>query len=427
MRPADLSGRRVVVLGVGIDVAATLPVVLAARPASLVVVDDQPERASGTLAGVGIPELEEIAVLRSLADAPPAEIALRSPGYSPYQAAVRQRVDEGMVTVTPLGLWLADRGEGRAVAITGTKGKSTTSVLTQLALDRLGHRAVVLGNIGVPPWTAEPSFDGVAVLEISSYQAADLTQTASVALLTALGEDHVSWHGSVGRYLADKAKVFTMPTASGRRWCATPSDLYLPGLFDNVPFTRIGVPPGDLRASNARLAAAGALAVTGADLAGLDDLAADLLAAYPNRPGRFANVATVRGVAYFDDALASAPLGLAAALRTLGDRPVAAIVGGNDRGASLDPVLEAIGSRRRPTLVLCIDDASPLAHQYRSAGAQTDLAEDIEAAVDLAATRMPPGGAVVFSPGMPTPRAQGTWIDRSARFRDAVDAISNRR
>jgi UDP-N-acetylmuramoylalanine-D-glutamate ligase len=425
VRLADLRGRRVVVLGVGIDVAAVLPMVLAAEPASLVVVDDQPERATATLVGLRIPALAETAVLRSLADAPMAEVAVRSPGYSPYQTAVRDCVKAGMQTVTPLGLWLTERGDRPSVAITGTKGKSSTSVLTQLALEGLGHRAVVLGNIGVPPWSRPPHCDEVAVLEISSYQAADLPVTAPVALLTALGEDHVSWHGSVGQYLADKCRVFTAPTASGRRWCAVPAGLYLPGLFGNVAFTRIDVPADDLRASNARLAAAAALTVTGGDAGRSTDLAAHLLDRYPDLPGRFSTVATVRGVDYVDDALASAPLGLAAALRTLAGRPVAAIVGGSDRGAALDPVLAAIAARRRPTLVLCVDDASPLAHQYRAAGAEADLATDLESAVVTAATRMPPGAAVVFSPGMPTPRAQGTWADRSARFRAAVDRLGS--
>jgi UDP-N-acetylmuramoylalanine--D-glutamate ligase len=329
-----------------------------------------------------------------------------------------------MHTVTPLGLWLSERGDRPAVAVTGTKGKSSTSVLTQLALERLGRPAVVLGNIGVPPWSQPPATDTVPVLEISSYQAADLPVTAPVALLTALGEDHVSWHGSVGRYLADKARVFTAPTAAGRRWSGVPGDVALPAPLDAVSFTRIDVPSGDLRASNARLAAAAALAVSGGDVAGgTVDLAADLLGHYPDLPGRFSTVATIRGVDYIDDALASAPLGLAAALRTLGDRPVAAIVGGADRGAAIDPVLEAIAARRRPTLVLCVDDAASLAHRYRDAGAESDLASDLEAAVAMVATRMPPGSSVVFSPGMPTPTSQGSWSDRSARFRVAVELL----
>jgi UDP-N-acetylmuramoylalanine--D-glutamate ligase len=424
MRLHELRGQRVVVLGVGIDVAAALPVLLACEPASIVVVDDHPDRAASALAGLGIPELEEMPVLRSLVDAPPADVALRSPGYSPYHVAVRTRIEAGMRTVTPLGLWLSERGDRPSVAITGTKGKSTTSVLTRLALERLGRPATVLGNIGVPPWSQSPTIGAVAVLEISSYQAVDLPVTASVALLTALGEDHVSWHGSVARYLSDKANVFTAPTASGRRWCGAPSDLRLPGLFDGVAFTRVAVPDGDLRSSNARLAAAAALVVSGGDVTGgTAALADDLVEHYPDLPGRFSTVATIRGIEFVDDALASAPLGLAAALRTLADRPVAAIVGGSDRGATLDPVLEAIAARRRPTLVLCIDDAGAVAHRYRAAGAESDIVEDLEAAVTLAATRMPAGAAVVFSPGMPTPRDQGTWAERSARFRAAVAGL----
>jgi UDP-N-acetylmuramoylalanine--D-glutamate ligase len=412
---ADLAGRRVVVLGIGIDVAAVLPKVLAAGPSSLVVVDADPDRAREAVAGTG-----GVDVRGDLADAPPADIALRSPGFSPYQPEVRRRVDQGMVTVTPLGLWLSERGDHPTIAVTGTKGKSSTSVLAQLALSRLGSRAVVLGNIGVPPWTTAPDTADVAVLEISSYQAADLPVTAPVAVLTAIGEDHVGWHGSVAQYLVDKARVFRASTPRGDRWCGVPADVVLPPEFDGVDFHRIEVPRGDLRASNARVAAAAALAITGRDLAGGAALAGDLLADYPDLPGRFSTVARHGDVEWIDDALASNPLGLAAAIGALPGRPLVAIVGGADRGASIEPVLAVLAGRTAPTTVLCVDDATALAGRYRAAGAAVHTVADLEAAVARAVALVEPAGVVLFSPGMPTPAEQGSWVERSARFRHAV-------
>jgi UDP-N-acetylmuramoylalanine--D-glutamate ligase len=422
MKLADLAGRRIVVLGVGIDVAAALPRVVAAQPRSLVVVDADPARARAALAAAGLPAGgADLDVLDDLATAPGADVAIRSPGFSPYQPEVKRRIDAGMTTVTPLGLWLCERGDRPAVAVTGTKGKSSTSVLAQLALERLGHPSRLLGNIGVPPWTTDPDTRELVVLEISSYQAADLPLTAPVAVLTALGEDHVGWHGSVEQYLLDKARVFRAPTPSGDRWCGAPAGLALPPAFDGIDFRPVDVPPGDLRASNARVAAAAALAATGGDEAGVASLAADLLDAYPDLPGRFSTVARHGEVEWIDDALASNPLGLAAAVASVGARPVVVIVGGGDRGASIEPVVAALANRRQPTTVVCIDDAASLADRYRAAGATAVVAPDLEAAVAEAAALAERGGVVLFSPGMPTPEAQGTWADRSARFRRAIE------
>jgi UDP-N-acetylmuramoylalanine--D-glutamate ligase len=100
---------------------------------------------------------------------------------------------------------------------------------------------------------------------------------------------------------------------------------------------------------------------------------------------------------------------------------VVVIVGGADRGASIDPVLAALAGRAASTTVLCIDDATALVDRYRGSGVTAVVVADLEAAVEQAAALAPPGGVVLFSPGMPTPDAQGSWVDRSHRFRRAVD------
>jgi UDP-N-acetylmuramoyl-L-alanine---L-glutamate ligase len=426
VRLAEVAGRRLLVLGAGIDTVAALPALLAAGPGDVTVVDQRPDDARRALAVAGLAHLP---LVGSLEVAPPADVALRSPGWSPYAPDVEVRVADGLELITPLGVWLTERGDRPSVAITGTKGKSSTSVLAQLALERLGHRAVVLGNIGVPPWGHEPTTDLVPVLEVSSYQAAGLPVTAAVAGLTALGEDHVSWHGSPERYWADKARLFTAPlVGTGPRQCLVPEGVHLSGALVDVPFVRVPVPPEDLRASNAHLAAALALAVdVVVDPAdpGLSELAAGLLESYPDLPGRFSTGATVDGVDYVDDALASAPLGLAAALRTLADRPVIAIVGGADRGAAIEPVLAAAEARVSPTTVVWIDDAGPLAAALAPLGVAVVAADDLEEAVEVAARAASPGWTVVFSPGMPTPADQGSWSDRSARFRAEVAALQS--
>src|SRR5262245_57733459 len=134
MKPSDLRGRRVALLGLGIDVEAAIPAIVAAEPSELFTLEERSD------AG---------AQFTAFADLPDIDIAVRSPGFPLYRADVQQRVARGMRTVTPLGLWLSERGARRTVAITGTKGKSTTALLTATALGRLDIDAQVLGNIGI--------------------------------------------------------------------------------------------------------------------------------------------------------------------------------------------------------------------------------------------------------------------------------------
>jgi UDP-N-acetylmuramoylalanine--D-glutamate ligase len=425
VRRADFGGRKVALLGLGIDMAATLGAIADARAGEMFAVDVDRERALRVLADAG---LGGVAVFESVGGMPPADVAVRSPGFPLYSADLQDRVRDGMETVTPLGLWLAERGNRPTVALTGTKGKSTVSVLTAIALEHLGRPAVTVGNIGIGPWTLAPSAAETVVIEVSSYQAADLGCTPSIAALTSIGEDHTDWHGSVDRYHRDKARVFTAPAIAGRRWAGVLSDVVLPPAFAGIGFCRVPAPAGGIRARNAHLAAATALAVANeeVDPARVEDLAAALLEAYPELPGRFRLVATVDAVRYVDDALATNPLGLAASIGEVGSEPLTVIVGGADRGAGLEPALAALARRSGPTKVICIDDAVAHEAQYAGAGATTRRSPDLEAAVRRAAEITTAGGLVLFSPGMPTPPAEGNWSNRSARFQAEVERLALR-
>jgi UDP-N-acetylmuramoylalanine-D-glutamate ligase len=209
-----------------------------------------------------------------------------------------------------------------------------------------------------------------------------------------------------------------------------PAGVTLPPPLDEIAFNLVEVPAGDLRASNAAVAATTALTAaarwdtdaggTPADRPTPAELAAELLAAYPDLPGRLSTVATAGDVVFVDDALASNPLGLAAGLGSAGPGPVAAIVGGTDRGASVEPVLAAIRARPGRTICVCIDDARAGAGRYAEAGAEVVVADDLESAVAMASAALGGHGTVLFSPGMPTPDPQGNWSDRSRRFRSAA-------
>src|SRR5690606_29608978 len=103
-----------------------------------------------------------------------------------------------------LNLWGETFRTGRTViAITGTKGKSTTATLTHLMLTHSGVDAGLAGNVGVAPLDIADSHS-VVIFELSSYQTADISFVPDIAAITNLYPEHVDWHGTVERYYADK-------------------------------------------------------------------------------------------------------------------------------------------------------------------------------------------------------------------------------
>lgn len=96
------------------------------------------------------------------------------------------------------------------IGITGTNGKSTTTVLTGHILNNSGIPAVVGGNIGIPALDLDlPPEGGTIVLEMSSFQL-DLCPTFAphIAVHLNLSPDHMDRHGTMENYAASKLRLF---------------------------------------------------------------------------------------------------------------------------------------------------------------------------------------------------------------------------
>ncbi len=102
--------------------------------------------------------------------------------------------------------------------MTGTKGKSTTATLAARILEHGGARVALVGNIGVPVTDlyGHGDFDAF-VVEVSSYQAAEVTMSPAVCVLTSLAPDHLDWHGGVEAYYRDKLRLI-IGGAARSRW-----------------------------------------------------------------------------------------------------------------------------------------------------------------------------------------------------------------
>ncbi len=117
-----------------------------------------------------------------------------------------------MPVTTATALWLAEHGPEGVIGVTGTKGKSTTAALAFHLARASGHSAQLAGNIGVPALDLldrEPA--EVTVLELSSFQIADLESGPEVALITNLFREHTDWHGSEQAYRQEKLRLLGLP------------------------------------------------------------------------------------------------------------------------------------------------------------------------------------------------------------------------
>jgi UDP-N-acetylmuramoylalanine-D-glutamate ligase len=153
------------------------------------------------------------------------EVVIRSPGVSRYRPELERLRTAGVELTTGTNLWFAEHGDERVVAVTGTKGKSTTASLIAHLLNESGVRATLGGNVGRAPLDllhAHPVPD-VWVLELSSFQAADLERGPSIGVLLNIHPEHLDWHGTPERYLEDKANMLVRRAGSATSSGSTPT------------------------------------------------------------------------------------------------------------------------------------------------------------------------------------------------------------
>lgn len=196
-------GRRTGILGfgrTGVSAARTL----AADGHTIVVWDDRSERrVAAANAGFTVRELT-----------PPLSGIVASPGISPSHPQLLDAVRVGIPVQGDIDIfWRRVTGDLQAllpvVAVTGTNGKSSTVSMIAHLLDAAGRRCAAGGNLGTPVLDLPHPWDGVYVVELSSFQLARSTEfRPSVSVLLNIGSDHLDWHGSRRAYVAAKERMF---------------------------------------------------------------------------------------------------------------------------------------------------------------------------------------------------------------------------
>jgi UDP-N-acetylmuramoylalanine--D-glutamate ligase len=439
MRVCELEGRRIGLWGAGREAAATFRAL--GSPSGVVVATDAPVDAAGREAFPGATFADGPDAWRALAE---TEVVVRSPGVSRYRDDVAALAAAGPALTTATNLWFAEHGDECVIGVTGTKGKSTTASLIAALATAAGARVELAGNIGralLDVLTPEAKPD-VWVVELSSYQLADLERSPCIGVVVNLYREHLDWHGSEERYVADKLNLLAhepwVAVLNGRdeRLAAVaPADgerilFGVDGGFDIVGSTvvRDGVPIVDLRRTallgehNALNVAA---ALTAAEVAGwlpADPQAA--LAGFEPLPHRLQTVAEDGGVRFVDDSISTTPESAVAALQALPDQPVALLVGGQDRGQDFAPLAAAIAAHGAVRAVIGLPDNGARALEAIGAAAPTQLAGDLDDAVARARAALDGGGVVLLSPAAPS---YGRFVDftqRGERFRQAAVASS---
>jgi UDP-N-acetylmuramoylalanine--D-glutamate ligase len=342
--------------------------------------------------------------------------------------------------------------EGRVAAITGTKGKSTTTAALGAMLREAGFDARVGGNIGAPlVGLVEGSTPATTfAVEVSSFQLEGTVRFhPHVAVWLNLSPDHLDRHPSLGAYVAAKARLFANQEPGD--WAVVNADdpLVLEqarrARSRKLPFRVTGepLPAGDgayFEGGLARFRLDGRLETLfrrqdvvppGAHLAGdllVAAAAARLLGApaeaiargvrgFRGVPHVLEHVATIDGVGYYDDSKAT---NVEAARRSLEAfaQPVLVVLGGRYKGGDfgeLAPELRAHGRR-----VLAIGEACERVQAALASVVPVDPCASLREAVERAHAAARPGDVVLLAPACSSFDMFADYADRGRAFKAEV-------
>lgn len=377
-----------------------------------------------------------------------AHLVVVSPGVPLEQPALERARHAGVAVIGELEL-AARWARGRVIAITGTKGKSTTTTLTSRMLSEAGLDAPAVGNIGAP-WCARVDASTPAthhVVEASSFQLETIdTFHPWIAVLLNLSPDHLDRHATVEAYSAAKARVFLNQTATD--WAVVnaddPSalalakgararrfDFSLDGTLAEGVTVEEGVIVRRAGGISAPLLPLGAVSLPGRHLLS-DVLAAAAVACVVGVPPEamhravagfhglahaLERVAVINGITYINDSKAT---NIASAQRAIEsfERGVVVILGGRYKGGRFEDLSHVVA--QKCAAVIAIGEAKGLVRAALSSAVPVHDAASMGDAVRQARALVPAGGTVLLAPAC---SSFDMFLDYQARGHAFVEEV----
>lgn len=434
MRFSELDGLSIGVWGLGREIRSLAAQVSTRLPAAriTVVVSEDPSEDAGAVVGSQARVVGRRDAVAALAS---CDVLVRSPGVSIYSPELCELARSGLPITTATGLWLAERRGVRVIGITGTKGKSTTAMLVHRLVRAAGYRGELAGNIGRPALDLlDVPDDHWAVVELSSYQTADLVDGPEIAVLINLYKEHIDWHGDQATYRRDKLRLLALP---GVRACVRATELNVAcegdaswrfGDADGWHVTPTGVvhPDGAIIATdalplrgrhNAVNLCAALTTLDAADLERPADLAGALATARA-LPHRLELVGESGGLTWFDDSISTTPESAIAAIDAFPNRSIVLIAGGLDRGQDYARLGQVV-AQRSAVVIGVPSTGNRVVEAARAAGVGTNqavLEKDLPAAVRRARELAPAGAIVLLSPAAPSYDTYRNFEERGVHF-----------
>jgi UDP-N-acetylmuramoylalanine--D-glutamate ligase len=470
-----LKGKRALVMGLGVHGGGVgVARFLALQGAEVTVTDlrtsDDLRASLDALAGLPI---RFVLGEHREADFRQAEIVVRNPAAPPTSRYLQIAREAGAIVEMEMTLFFR-LCPGPILGVTGTKGKTTTTLLLGSMLRERFPDTVVAGNLRISALDQLPLIGAATpvVLELSSFVLEGLGEAGlspKIACITTLAPDHLDRHGTMEAYIRAKEEIWRhqrpgevvvlnagspimrkMAVVEQRPgdvvWFAGAEgtvahdlegtravfwhgdDLIWQDRANNGSVTHTAIcTRDDVRLPGAHNLANVAAATAAARAFGVaPEHIRRAVQSFTGVEHRLEFVRELDGVRYINDTAATAPEAAIAALRTF-DAPIVLIAGGADKNLPFDAFAREIARRARAVILLQGTATPKLLEALHSAGAGVDVlgpCNDFEQALDTARRIAVPGDIVLLSPGCASFGLFRNEFHRGETFRRIVQSFT---
>jgi UDP-N-acetylmuramoylalanine--D-glutamate ligase len=373
-----------------------------------------------------------------------------APGIPETHRVIADAVAAGVEIVSEIELayrWEQQRpgGPRPMLAITGTDGKTTTTLMTVEMLRAAGLSTIDAGNTDTPLVDAIEDDHDAFVIECTSFRLAwtpSFRPDAGVWLN--LAPDHLNWHESMQTYGDAKARIwanqrpddaaiaFTGATEVMSRLAAAPSrrltfgqggDYHLDGDMLTGPNGPIAATSTMRRAlphdiTNALAASALVLESGLADTAAIERA----LASFVGPPHRLEHIGCWHGIDWYNDSKATTPHAAAVAIRAFDN--IVLIAGGKDKFVDLAEM--AVDAEHVKAVIAIGETRDAVAFVFAgvaNAGGTVETFEFLPEAVERAAALVAGGDTLLLSPGCASLDQYRSFEARGEHFRELANAL----
>jgi UDP-N-acetylmuramoylalanine--D-glutamate ligase len=325
------------------------------------------------------------------------------------------------------------------LGITGTDGKTTTTLMTAAMLHAAGHKSLAVGNTETPLIAALNTDTQVFAVECSSFRLANCENfrtRASVWLN--LAPDHLDWHTNMESYRSAKAQMWAHTRAGDVAVAPVDDAQILRVAHESTARTvTFGATHGDYHAQDGRLNSPHGSIMNIADMkramphditnalaaaaisieSGLVEPShvARALSEFDNAPHRIEYVETIDGVQWFNDSKATSPHASAVAIMSF--QNIVLIAGGRNKGLDLH---ELANQPQRVKAVVAIGDDALEIEKAFDGVCRVVRGGSMQEAVRLARTLAVSGDVVLLSPACTSYDWYNNYMERGEDFMQCV-------